>query len=71
MLVLSWNYQGVGRSLTVSNLRELCRVHRPDIVFLMETKNREEKLESIRRSTYFNGHFYVNRVGSSGGLALW
>ncbi|PWA82942.1 hypothetical protein CTI12_AA174550 [Artemisia annua] len=62
---------GIGQSLTVSNLRELCRVHRPDIVFLMETKNKEKKLESIRRSTYFDGHFYVNPVGFSGGLALW
>ncbi|GJV90120.1 reverse transcriptase [Tanacetum coccineum] len=71
MLVLSWNYQGVGRSLTVLNLRELCRVHRPDIVFLKETKNKEAKLESIRRSISFDGKFYVNHVGRSGGLALW
>ena len=71
MLVLSWNCQGVGRPLTVCNLRELCRVHRPDVVFLMETKNKQNKLESIRRSTCFNGHFYVDPVGRSGGLALW
>nr|GEV85020.1 reverse transcriptase [Tanacetum cinerariifolium] len=71
MLVLSWNYQGVGRSLTVLNLRELCRVHCPDIVFLMVTKNKEAKLESIRRTTSFDGRFYVNPVGRSGGLALW
>ncbi|GJX60935.1 reverse transcriptase [Tanacetum coccineum] len=37
----------------------------------METQNSEKKLESIRRSIYFDGHFYVNLVRSSGGLALW
>ncbi|GJX09615.1 reverse transcriptase [Tanacetum coccineum] len=63
--------KGVGRSLTVLNLRELCRVHRPDIVFLMETKNKEAKLESIRHTTSFDGKFYVNLVGRSGGLVLW
>nr|GEW89154.1 putative reverse transcriptase domain, ribonuclease H-like domain, aspartic peptidase domain protein [Tanacetum cinerariifolium] len=62
---------GVGRPLTVSNLRELCRVHRPDVVLLLETKNKQNKLESIRWSTCFNGHFYVDSMGRSGGLALW
>ncbi|PWA65154.1 hypothetical protein CTI12_AA306500 [Artemisia annua] len=41
------------------------------MVFLMETKNKVKKLESIRRSTSFDGQIYVNPVGRSGGLALW
>lgn len=71
MLMLSWNCQGVGRPLTITNLPELCRVHRPDVVYLMETKNKEKKLESIRQTTSFDRYFYVNPAGRSGGLALW
>ncbi|GJT25269.1 reverse transcriptase [Tanacetum coccineum] len=71
MLVLSGNCQGVGRPLTVLNLRELCRVHRSDVVFLMEMKNKERYLESLRCSLPFTGFFYVNPIGRSGGLALW
>lgn len=71
MLVLSWNCQGIGRALTVSNLRELLKAHRPDVVFLMETKSKQHKMESIRRSLNFTSAFYVDPVGRSGGLALW
>ncbi|GJS85526.1 reverse transcriptase [Tanacetum coccineum] len=63
--------EGVGRPLKVSNLRELCRAHRPNVVFLMEMKNKERYLESLRRSLPFTGFFYVNPIGRLGGLALW
>ncbi|GJZ34868.1 reverse transcriptase [Tanacetum coccineum] len=71
MLVLSWNCQGVGRPLKVLNLQELCRAHRPNVVFLMETKNKERYLESLRHSLPFTGFFYVDLIGRLGGLALW
>ncbi|GKA85217.1 reverse transcriptase [Tanacetum coccineum] len=70
MLFLYWNCQGVGRPLKVSNLRELCQAHRPNVVFLMEMKNKERYLESLRRSLPFTGFFYVNPIGRLGGLAL-
>ncbi|GKB67089.1 reverse transcriptase [Tanacetum coccineum] len=71
MLILSWNCQGVGRPLTISNLRELCKSHLPYVVFLMETKNKRCHLKFIRRSLCFEGYFYVDPIGRSGGLALW
>lgn len=37
----------------------------------METKNKKEKLERIRRSLNFTGFDYVNPRGVFGGLALW
>lgn len=43
----------------------------PSIVFLMETKNKEAKLERIRRRLKFTNFAYVNPVGISGGLDLW
>lgn len=41
------------------------------MVFLMETKNKKEKLEKIRKRLNFSGYVYVNPRGISGGLALW
>nr|GEV13182.1 reverse transcriptase [Tanacetum cinerariifolium] len=70
-LVLFLCSAGSRATLKVLNLRELCRAHRPDVVFLMETKNKERYLESLRGSLPFTGFFYVNPIGGSGGLALW
>lgn len=38
MSIISWNCQGFGGALTVSNLREEVRKENPQLVFLMETK---------------------------------
>nr|GEU52210.1 reverse transcriptase [Tanacetum cinerariifolium] len=56
---------------SVSNLRELHKAHSPDVIFLMETKNKQQKLERLRRSLHFASAYYVDPVGCSGGLALW
>ncbi|GKG13825.1 reverse transcriptase [Tanacetum coccineum] len=37
----------------------------------METKNKQQKLERLRRSLHFASAYYVDPVGCSGGLALW
>ena len=71
MLILSWNCQGVGRPRTISYLRGLIRVHRPTVVFVMETKNKQRKLDRIRRSINMPNAYYVDPAGQSGGLALW
>ena len=39
--------------------------------FLMKTKNKEEKLEIVRRKAKFDMACYVDSEGLSGGLALW
>ncbi|KAH7840972.1 hypothetical protein Vadar_024028 [Vaccinium darrowii] len=71
MLILSWNAQGLGRPLTFQVLQGLYRAHRPGVVFLMETKNNSNKLESIRKRLQFSFSWYVEPQGLSGGLALW
>ncbi|KAH7856993.1 hypothetical protein Vadar_007799 [Vaccinium darrowii] len=71
MLVLTWNCQGVGRTLTGQALGDLVRKNRPSILFLMESKNNKVKMETIRRSLGFVYSHYVDPEGLSGGLALW
>lgn len=68
---LSWNCQVVGRPRKISNVRELIGVHRSTVVILMETKNKEQKLERIRKRTSMAHSYYSNPDGYSGGLALW
>jgi exonuclease III len=49
----------------------MVREKKPDILFLMETKCRKEKMERIRVRLGFNGMFVVDPVGRSGGLVLF
>lgn len=45
---------------------------KPNLVFLMETKNKEEVVNRVRKSLYFQNMAVVNPVGIAGGLAiLW
>ena len=43
----------------------------PQFLFLMETKNKKEKLEMLRRRNGFEDACYVDPKGLSGGLAVW
>ena len=56
---------------TVQDLCLMVREKKPNILFLMETKCRKEKIERIRVRLGFNGMFVVDPVGRSGGLALF
>ncbi|KAG5553067.1 hypothetical protein RHGRI_011057 [Rhododendron griersonianum] len=71
MILLTWNCQGVGRTLTTQALGDIVRKNRPSIFFLMETKNNKVLQETIRRRLGFDFSNYVDLIGLSGGLALW
>lgn len=49
MIAISWNYQGVVKASTVCELKELKVVHHPNLLFLIETKEEQKKLENLRR----------------------
>jgi exonuclease III len=70
MNLLSWNCQGLGNPWTVQDLCLMVKEKKPDILFLMETKCRKERMEGIRVKLNFQGLFVVEPVGLSGGLAL-
>ncbi|KAJ1394661.1 Endonuclease/exonuclease/phosphatase superfamily [Sesbania bispinosa] len=71
MKIISWNCRGVAATATVSELRELSSKHRPTIVFLMETRAKEGKLNRLKRLTKLQHLFCVEPDGLSGGLALF
>lgn len=71
MKLLSWNCQGLGTPLTIQALRVLVTQERPSVIFLMETKNQEQKVQRIRRRLRYQNSFVVNPEGSAEGLALF
>ncbi|VFQ84297.1 unnamed protein product [Cuscuta campestris] len=70
MSLISWNCRGLGNRRTVQEVAELASVKKPEFIFLMETKCARSKAEELRLKLGFEGLFYVDSVGLSGGLAL-
>lgn len=71
MKLLSWNCQGLGSPLTIRALRALVAQDQPNLIFLMETKNQEHMVQSLRRRMKYPNSFLVNPDGISGGLAFF
>ena len=70
MSVLSWNCQGAGSSETVQRLGEMRRVYFPDLLFLMETKQKKSYVEHLKTSLGYDECVTVDPIGLSGGLAV-
>lgn len=70
MSLLSWNCQGAGNTETVQHLRELRRKFFPDILFLMETKQKKAYVTGLKVTLGYDNLFTVEPAGLSGGLAL-
>ncbi|XP_031124166.1 uncharacterized protein LOC116026880 [Ipomoea triloba] len=71
MSTLSWNCRGLGNPRTVREVVDLVSRKKPEFVFLMETKVGRIHAERLRVKLGFEGLFYVESVGLSGGLALF
>lgn len=71
MNLLSWNCRGLGQPRTVRALNDLVKSHRPDFLFLSETISYSNKVEELRIKLGFVQCFSVDRVGRSGGLAIF
>ncbi|XVE71696.1 hypothetical protein DITRI_Ditri10aG0172300 [Diplodiscus trichospermus] len=68
MIVLAWNCHGVGSTLIVQALKELKKKFDPDLIFLMETKNKYGKLEIMKKSLKMEEGVYSEPKGLSGGI---
>lgn len=71
MNCLGWNCRGLGSSRTVRALNDLVRGRKPDVLFLSETISVASKIEEFRIKFGFAQGFSVDRVGRSGGLAVF
>ncbi|CAN0825908.1 Transposon TX1 uncharacterized 149 kDa protein [Linum grandiflorum] len=72
MIIMSWNYRGMGQPRAVQALDELIRTHRPGIVILLETFANKNRMETVRSEVKMGGYFAVDAAGHSGGVCvLW
>lgn len=72
MIAIVWNYRGLCHTATIRALRELCNSHRPNLVFLSETKIcNPPQIHRIAHNLNFDNVHMVPANGSSGGLALF
>uniref|UniRef100_A0A803NT62 CCHC-type domain-containing protein n=1 Tax=Cannabis sativa TaxID=3483 RepID=A0A803NT62_CANSA len=70
MNILIWNVQGLGNPWTLKTLSSHVKEHHPGMIFLFETRLKEEAMERIQIVLSFDGYFVVAAKGKSGGLAL-
>lgn len=61
----------MGNPLTVKVLKKIVTQEKLDLIFLMETKQKSNKLELLRQKMGFTNGTYVEPEGRSGGLCLW
>ena len=71
MKILSWNCRSLGSKWTISYLREIWGKHRHAFLFLSETKQQFEFVQSFQ---FYLGYSHLHTVdpnGKSGGQALF
>ncbi|XP_074327496.1 uncharacterized protein LOC141665410 [Apium graveolens] len=71
MNCVSWNCRGLGKPRTVRVLCDLVKDRNPDILFLSETISVSRKIEELRIKMGYDSCFSVDKVGRSGGLAVF
>lgn len=71
MILLCWNCRGLGWDSAVGELRWMVKRFRPSLLFLSETKMRDDRVRKFMWSLGFSGCFAVSSEGRSGGLALF
>ncbi|XP_075674808.1 uncharacterized protein LOC142643997 [Castanea sativa] len=70
MRALGWNCRGICNASTVRALRAQKGGHKPDVIFLCETKANEECMEYVKRRVGFNENVVIEAKGRAGGLCL-
>ncbi|XP_072076574.1 uncharacterized protein [Arachis hypogaea] len=68
--MVMWNYRGLGKPLTVHNIKGINKSHSPEVLFLSETKNNISTVEGVLRRIGFQSCFAVNPTGMAGGLVV-
>uniref|UniRef100_A0A803Q2A2 RNase H type-1 domain-containing protein n=1 Tax=Cannabis sativa TaxID=3483 RepID=A0A803Q2A2_CANSA len=70
MKIISWNCRGIRRTPVTQALQAWVKIHRPECVFLMETKANEEEGNAIEKSIGFPNSVTIPAEGMAGGFTL-
>ncbi|CAN6541779.1 unnamed protein product [Malus baccata var. baccata] len=71
MKIITWNCQGIGGDLTVDNLLEQNRLHTPDIMILLETKNKSSRYGYLKKRLGMDFLHAVEPKGIGWGLCVF
>ena len=71
MNCISWNCRGLGQPRAVLELTELVKNKSPSILFLMETRSKEQYLKKLCSKLKLENVHIEPRVNTGGGLALY
>ncbi|KAM1247308.1 hypothetical protein EV1_043030 [Malus domestica] len=71
MKTLCWNCQGIGGSLIVDALVEQVRLHNPEVVILLETKNKSDHYSYLLKLLRMDFMQPVEWKGIGGGLCVF
>lgn len=72
MKIVSWNCRGIGNSRFRRFVQDMCRVHRPDFLCLLETRSNSSSVMDIPNLLHFQNNFRVHSDGFSGSLwVMW
>lgn len=72
MKILSWNIRGLGTTRNVLSLKEILKEVSPVIIFLFETKIKNDRLEEVKLVLDLHHHFQVPALGACGRIhVLW
>jgi hypothetical protein len=71
MSLLGWNPRGLGQPGTVHELVLLVRTYKPKIVFISETRQREEKIKNLRWRLGLKHCMTQDGIGKGAGIALF
>lgn len=72
MKLISWNVRGLGQDRTFREAQQILQEHRPQILFLCETKMTSKQMQEKASKMKFQNCFSVSREGLGGRLAmLW
>ena len=72
MKYISWNCRGLGSRLKEDALRDLIRIHKPEILLLQETKMEESAALQSKNKFWKKGTGIGNNSrGASGGIATF
>jgi hypothetical protein len=71
MTIMGWNCHGLGQLAKVNELVRLVHTHKPKLLFLSETRQKREYVESLRWRLGLKHVVTFSEKGKGGGLALF